>query len=86
MRNHQDQIMEEFTEFRIGMEKQRLPVECASSFLVTYESGKLLAVEILPNPWGQSVRQKRWVWEITGDELTLEHTGFNTEVLCFKRV
>ncbi len=84
MRNHRDQIIKEFTKFRIGMEKQ----SSQYSFLVTYESGKLSAVETWRNKIGQSVGQERWVWEITGDELTLT---FNTyapgiEVLPFKRV
>jgi hypothetical protein len=56
------------------------------SLLVTYESGKLSAVETFLNPYGKSVEQERWVWEFTGDELTLTNTVFVTEVLRFKRV
>jgi hypothetical protein len=84
MRNHRDQITKEFTEFRIGMEKQRLPGGGpASSFLVTYESGKLIAVET----WRNILDQFRWVWEITGEELTLTFNAYGRdEALHFKRV
>jgi hypothetical protein len=85
MRNPQHKIIKDFTEFRLGMEKQSLKY----SFLVTYESGKLIAVETWHTNWGQSIRQVRWVWEITGDELTQTNTQIgklNAEVVHFKRV
>jgi hypothetical protein len=58
------------------------------SFLVTYESGKLIAVETWRYLYGQSMDQCRWVWEITVDELTLTYNAFGLgdEVLHFKRV
>jgi hypothetical protein len=78
-------ISKEFSKFQIGIERQ-IGGLTSSSFLVTYESGKLLVVEICRNWKGKSIGQERWVWEITRDELTLTHTGFGIDVLCFKRV
>jgi hypothetical protein len=89
MRDHRDQIMKEFSEFRIEMEKQRLHGgRPSSSFLITYESGKLIAVETGRTFRGLSMRQDRWVWEITGEELTLTFNAYGRgeEVLHFKRV
>jgi hypothetical protein len=87
MWNNKKKLTKEFTEFRIGMEKQRLHGgRLSSSFLITYESGKLIAVETWLNPYGQLVEHCRCVWEFTGDELTLTNTVFVTEVLRFKRV
>jgi hypothetical protein len=85
MRNHRDQIIKEFTEFRIGMEKQRLHGGGhAPGFLVNYESGKLTAVKTFP------LEKFHWLWEITGDELTLTFIasglGLFHEVFHFKRV
>ncbi len=88
MRNPQHKIIKDYTEFTIGMEKQSLQGG-PFSFLVTYESGKLIAVETWRNKIGQSMRQDRWVWEITGDELTQTNTQIgklNAEVVHFKRV
>jgi hypothetical protein len=87
MRNSQNQITKEFAKFLIGMERQTGGL-LSSSFLVTYESGKQLVVEICRNWKGKSIRQERWVWEITGDELTLTFKAYERgeEVLHFKRV
>jgi hypothetical protein len=71
------------------MEKQQLHGgRPSSSFLVTYESGKLIAVETWRDKIGQSIGQERWVWEITGDELTLTFKAYERgeDVLHFKRV
>jgi hypothetical protein len=65
------------------MKKQWFPGgEYAHSFLITYESGKLTAVETF------SLEKFHWLWEITGDELTLtwNASGLGEEVLHFKRV
>ncbi len=86
MRNPQHQIIKDFTEFRLGMEKQ----SSRHSFLVTYESGKLSAVET----WrvvqgGKIVFQERWVWEIKGVGLIQTKTvpgKLSAEVVHFKRV
>jgi hypothetical protein len=89
MRNHrfEAQIMKEFTKFRIGI-WQQIRGRPQISLLVTYESGKLSAVETFLTPYGESVEQERWVWEITGDELTLTIKGSRLvdKVLHFKRV
>jgi hypothetical protein len=68
------------------MEKQ-IGGQPQSSFLVTYESGKLIAVDTIHhNSWGQL--QDNWVWEITGDELTLTFKAYERgeDVFHFKRV
>ncbi len=85
MRNPQHKIIKDFTEFRLGMEKQSLKY----SFLVTYESGKLSAVKTWRVQGGQILLQERWVWEITGDGLIQTKTvpgKLNAEVIHFKRV
>jgi hypothetical protein len=90
MQNHGNRTIKQFTGFRIGMEKQQLHGgRPSSSFLVTYESGKLIAVETWLNKIGQSMRQDRWVWEITGVGLIQTFTvigKLNAEVVHFKRV
>jgi hypothetical protein len=82
-------ISKEFSKFRIGMEKQLSHGGgLAPSLLVTYESGKLIAVETWLTPISKSVKQERWLWEITVDELTLTCNAFGLgdEVFHFKRV
>jgi hypothetical protein len=91
MRNHRNRLTKEFTGFRIGMEKQWSHSHgggLAPSLLVTYESGKLIAVETWLTPYSKSVEQECWVWDITGDELTLTFKAYGRgeEVLHFKRV
>jgi hypothetical protein len=87
MRNHLNQIVKEFSEFRIGMENQ-IGGQPSPSFLVTYESDKLSTVETVLDPRRQSLQQQRWVWEITGEELIMKYTasGFVTVDLHYKRV
>jgi hypothetical protein len=96
MRNHQGHIIREFTEFRFQCKKELSHASPGgvASFLVTVESGKLIAVRntntVVPNVFGTT----HWAWEITRDELLSliitengrENSNYSTCTLHFKRV